>query len=160
MHNIYFLIIKNFGGKMFSLKIRKVLATVLVIAMTVTSAGFNTLAASVTRVTNVKSEVDTERQKRLSSKYYEQFKSESVRLLMNGDEADDSGTTLQGVGEKQDTNIPSVKNAGDTTEKDEAGVGAKKTITTNNDETTSNDSSILNENNNDNKDDIINQILM
>ena len=137
---------------MFSSKIRKVLATVLVIAMTVTSAGFNTLAASVTRVTNVKSEVDTERQKGLSYKYYEQFKSESVRLLMNGDEADDSGTTLQGGGEKQDT--PSVKNVDDASEKDDAGVGAKNSSTDDENKTTSDDSSSLNENkDDDNKDD-------
>ena len=82
---------------MFSSKIKKVLATVLVIAMTVTSAGFNTLAASVTRVANVRSEVDTERQKGLSYKYYDQFKAESVKLLMgDGDEADGPGTGKTG----------------------------------------------------------------
>ena len=135
---------------MFSSKIKKVLATVLVIAMTVTSAGFNTLAASVTRVANVRSEVDTERQKGLSYKYYEQFKAESVKLLMgDGDKADGLKEALQGSGDA--SNEPSVKDAGDTAEKEDAGVGAKQSDTDDENKTTSDDSSSLNENKDENK---------
>ena len=122
---------------MFSSRLRKALATVLVITMTVSSAGFSTLAASIQSVNRVAATNDSESQKGLSYRYYEQYKSESINLLMGGDKEDTMSYDLPSLSEKLGDGSSTTKD-----KQDEAGTGAGNSSTDDEDKTTNGSSSL------------------
>lgn len=90
------------------LKLRKVIATILVIAMTITSAGFNTLAGSIDSTIKMAEENNNKGVNDLSIGESEEL--DSTKVIVQNDDATNEDN--DGLSEQGDGNIEAKNNDG------------------------------------------------
>ena len=130
---------------MFSSKVKKFIATILIFAMTMCSAGFTTLASTMNSAYKIAETNIDGRREEFSLRYYSLYSSR-IQLLQNTD--NENNSLNEGDTSKSDSG--EVQNKNDSS--GDAGVGAGNSSTDEDNKTTSDDSSSLNENKDDNKD--------